>query len=146
MDLRIHRQGYSNRLSFIRDADFLFEFLQSASFMRIVLSRLRNVFQGLQSEQDTRQYGWSVMLAYLCIRLLIGTQTRLKDGAANRIRDSLESFLDDLLFYDADLAFESFVFPVIDHLSYGKLDFFVAEKDATEFSEPRHCLSLGVDD
>lgn len=113
--------------------------------MRIVISRLQNVFQGLQSEQDTRKYGWSVMLAYLCFRLLIGTQPRLEDGAANRIRDRLEGFLDDLLFYGVDLAFERFVFSVIDHLNYGKLDLFVAEKDTTEFSDPRHCLSLGAD-
>ena len=35
-------------------------------------------------------------------------------------------------------------FPLIDHFNYGKLDLFVAEKDTTEFSDPRHCLSLGA--
>ena len=110
-----------------------------------MLSTLQNVFQGLQSEQDTRKYGWSVILVYLYFRLLTGTSSRLEDRAANRIRDRLEGFLDDLLFYGVDLAFERFVFSVIDHFNYGKLDFFIAEKDATEFSDPRHYLSLGAD-
>ena len=35
------------------------------------------------------------MLAYLCLCLFIGTQTRLKDGGANRIRDCFESFVHD---------------------------------------------------
>ena len=102
-------------------------------------------FKGYNLSKTPANMVGSVMLAYLCFRLLIGTQPRLEDGAANRIRDRLEGFLDDLLFYGVDLAFERFVFSVIDHFNYGKLDLFVAEKDTTEFSDPRHCLSLGAD-
>ena len=86
-----------------------------------------------------------VGVAYLRSCLLIGSQPRLEYGTANRIHDHFEGLLDDLLVYGVDLAFVSFIDSAIDHFSYGKLDLFVVEKDTTELSDTRHCLSLGAD-
>lgn len=82
---------------------------------------------------------------YLCFCLLIGAQTRLEDRAADSLRDCLESFLDNFLFNGVDQALESFVFSIVDNLSYGKLDLCVAKEDAAEFSDAGHFLSLGAD-
>lgn len=61
------------------------------------------------------------------------------------MRYRFKSFLNDFLFDGIDRAFICSIFSGVYNLSYGKLNASVVEKDVAEFSDFRHCLSLGAD-